>query len=650
MKLLPVRTAPFFAAGIILCSDGGIMAVIMVAAAAVLAAVAFCMYRKAFPSAAALCAGMAAVTMFISFVCQPILSYSGTEQELSVIVSSKYDYGGYAMYYADTTLGGHGTSVSFYYGNDLLEGDVLTGRFSLSDRVRSTTAQRICMSAAIEELHSIQRPEHSIIRTMAEFRRNLAAKVAEISDGDTAALTQGLLFGDTSGFSAKLRHAAKASGVMHFTAVSGSHFVIIMSVILAMAGGHRRFRAVLSAFCIPLAVLFFGADPTVLRAGIMLFICNLGPLIARSTDTLNSLCVSVLIMTVFTPYVMLDIGFQMSVMGVFGVSVAGPQCCRMVRSLIPKAPKAVKLILDSFLSSVCAVICIAPISVGAFGGISLVGAFATVVLTPVFTAALALGVMFAFTGLPFMLLPLGLMIKAAYHVILFFGSDSRLWLVLDFDGAGLIALLCMLSLTLAVTAPDSFLHGGMCVFGAGSAAAVALSLIITGYQHRVIFVSDGSSGAAVVCDRHEATVFLAGEGAELESRLADCLLSSGIYRLHSVIAPDLTPQGAQSILLLHDIYPLGELVTTQECSDRLSVTDKDVRMIDVCGFTISCAKSGDTDASADAVMYTGYKLSCPSYGDVRYPLYVSSRQNLLPENGINIFDEKLIIELRKAGE
>lgn len=657
LKLLPVRTAPFFGAGIILCAEGGVLAVILSLCAAVSAGAVFFLWRKGFASALALFLGMAVMTAFAAFVYEPILTYSDTVQRLECRITSRQQYSGYSLYHADTKIGGRSATIAFFSSEDWYEEDILTADFSLSDSgVRSYSgAGNVIIDGSIEQVINHERPEFGILRSIADFRRHLSAEVALIADEDAAALARGLLFGDTSDFSLKLRTSAKISGVMHFTSVSGAHFVIIMTILLQLIPDrNRRLRAATSIVCIPLAVMFFGAEPTVIRAGIMLLLCNFGPLLSRRSDTLNSLCVSVIAMTAFTPCVMLDIGFQMSVLGVFGAAVTGNYLSRMVRTYTYRLPKPVKLLIDGMVISAGATICIAPISVGVFGGISLTGVFATVALTPIFTAALILGVLFALTGLPALLVPLGVVIKAAYYVILFFGGDSRFWLVLNFDGAGYLALAGALFLTLAAIAPKKALHGGLTVFGVTSAAAVSLSILVTGTQRKLAFPSNGSSGAAVICMGHEAAVLISGSGAGLEGSLVSCLLDNGIYELKFIAAPDLSSAGAQSIGALCEIFPAEGLIspesTLPDILPQSKITPKRVSEIEADGLTIAAAKSGDDETAADIVLYHSYKLSEPPHGAEWLPLYVSSRQNIIPDGGINIYNEEFEIDLKQFGE
>ncbi len=651
LRLPPVRTAPFFAAGILLCAGGGVAAIVLTTAAALIAMLTLLYHKRMLPSMLALLLGMLSVSSYTAFVCRPLEDYGGTTQHLTLQITEQYKGNGYSYCECSTVIGGRKTTLSFYGDDGFSVGDVLEADVSLTAIAGRTGARERVLRGTIQEVCGHTTPDFSLRRAVSEFRRKLQQEISAYITGDSGALAQGLLFGDTSGFSAELYHAARVSGVVHFTAVSGSHFVIIMSVLLQLAGNYRRLRSAMALVCVPLAVMFFGSEPSVIRAGIMVFLCNCGPLFSRQSESINSLCVSVLIMTAFTPYVMLDIGFQMSVLGVFGVSVVGPRAVYIVRRHTGRLPKLIRLAIDAMTISACAVICIAPVSVSAFGGISLTGVFATLVLTPVFTFALTIAVIFAFTGLTPLLIPLDISMRAAMLIIKTFGCDSSFWLTLDYPVAGLLALTAAVALTASVVWYDERRDAGFAVFVVSMALAVGLSFISAADRRKIEFVSNGSSGAAVICIKNDATIVICGNGASLESELADSLLRNGIRSIRAIIAEGLDEKGARSLEILRSLYPIESVragyAAEQSLTARLNDTEissEGISRFAIDGITIACAKAGDSDISADIVMYYGYKKHEPPHS-AELPLYVSSRQEILPENGINIYDTPYAIKL-----
>lgn len=651
LKLIPVRAAPLFAVGILVYFAAGWYALLLLIAA--IPAVLITAKRKMLSVCAlALIAGLSSAVLYDCVIYKPVMSADSTTQQLVCRVTDVHDLGGYYHYTCDTEIYGRSAEIDFYSEQPLLLDDCFTADIALKTPPQVYYNKwRPVLSGNAENIRDIQRPTFSIIRVTDDFRAEIEQSFTRSMDGDILQLAQGTILGNTADFSLKLRHSARVSGVSHFFAVSGMHFAIIMTVLLELYGNRNaKKRAVTAILYIPLAVLFFGCEAGVLRAGIMMLLYSCGPLFCRKADTLNSLCIAVIAMTAFSPYVVLDIGFQMSVLGVFGVSVLGNRCCYLLHRRFPHIPVLLGKLADAIISSACAVICISPVSIGAFGGISLVGVFATVALTPFFTLALIFAVLFAVTRLEFFLIPISLLMKCANDIVLFFGQSNSAWLTMDHSGAAIIAAVFLLALCTAVFFSDKLRRYSLYIAAISAVLSLSLCANTAATRSKISFVSDGTDGAAIVCSGSEAVILICGSGGNITYALDDRLMRCGIRRITMIAAPDLTVNGAIELSDIADCYDVSAVCADAVACDMLSVMQPNISMqhndsaiLTVNGTTVSCAKSGDTSCIADVVLYYGYKKSVPK-NSAGIALYTSSRQNLLPENGINIYDE--IFELK----
>ncbi len=643
-----VRTVPFFVIGMLLSSAGSVLGLVVTIAAAIASVISLRIWREYFASVVSVYLGSLFVMLYIFVNIQPVLEADGTVQLLQCKVVSSYNYDSYSSSVCDTVINGRKARIEIYSDSSFDTGDMITAHIALKIAERRSPLNTV-FSGRVEEVVEIKPPVFSLTKAITDFREHLSKDILTNMNGRCAELANGLLFGNTSGFSTELWHASKVSGILHFTAVSGTHFVVIISTLLEVFKEYKRLRAAASLLIIPIAVIFFGSEPTVVRAGIMLFLCNCAPLFSREAVGINSLCISVALMILSSPCVIADIGFQMSVLGVFGVMVVGASVNRFVRKTFG-IPRALFPIVNIIVSSACATICIAPISAAFFGGVSMAGPFATVALTPFFALVLLMALLFAVTGFLPVVAVVNLLTEIMYEIILFFGSDSRVWLVMDFDRTGLLAFATALLLTLCVFSQKNYSY-----YAAGTVATILLAFLLScqsGCMRRKIdFVSDGSSGAAVVCIKDKAAIYIRGSGGGIGVQLTDSLLRNGIYRINIVVTENISDAGVEMLGQLSELYPVDEIVTgryaaqlKQRCPDSKIVEDE-VDKISVDGITIAGAKAGDTQCNADIVIYTGYKKSEPQYGAVLLPLYASSRQNYLPESGINIYDMDFEISL-----
>ena len=651
-----MRLAPFYGAGLLIAyhADTAAGIVLLAASAAVFGLLLLLKKREAL-CAFGMAAGAAAMLLVQALYFTPLESFCGSTVETEFTISEVLSSGGdNAVYLAETTLDGRSTQVRLSAEDCLRTGDTVTAQVTFRERAENeyyleNLSRGIMLSGSAQNLGEVRRVLNSPARVLQGLRDSLMSRVRLYIGGDESALAMAMLFGDSSEMSLKLREASCVSGVSHFTAVSGAHFAVVCAVLIQLLSGNKRkfVSATLSVLIIPLALLFFGASASVLRSAIMVFLCSSAPLFHRQTVTLNSLCAAFLVITAVNPPAVLDAGFQMSVLGVLGVS-AGDAVGRRLCELLPQ--RAIKLSVPVRAASVSAgaVVLTSPVSISCFGGISLLGAPVSPLIIPLFTAAMALVLVMGITGLPIIAAPLALVLRVMLRIILFFGEYRWLWLPMSFRGAALGAGVCA-ALFLAAAAMRGDNRRVLLKCFTGMSCFMLTMCLGTRYSKSCVdFVSDGTSGAAVVCVRSEAVVLISGNGNRLMPRLAECLRKNGAQRI--VLAADgLDYCGALAAAELAEIIPTEKIYTNEAAREVLSercgdvLADFSADSISVGEFVIAADKAGG-DVAADVVLYSGYLRKAPDNNAVM-AVYCSSKQNDLPENGTNIYDEKPLILL-----
>ena len=156
-------------------------------------------------------------------------------------------------------------------------------------------------------------------------------------------------------------------------------------------------------------------------------------------------------------------------------------------------------------------------------------------------------------------------------------------------------------------------------------------------RRRIDLVTDGRSGAAIICTRNEASVVVTGSGSGLRSKLFNEFLRCGITRVALVNAPQLSSNGMAVLEELSELFPMDEIRSPESDMPAADV-------ISVDGSTIACAKAGDVSVIADIVLYYGNTDGVPESSAV-LPVYISAWQQELPAGGVNIYNEPLRIKL-----
>ena len=155
----------------------------------------------------------------------------------------------------------------------------------------------------------------------------LARGVAPGLSGERRAVLEGIVLGEDEGLTPELRTSFRASGLYHLLAVSGQNVIFVAAGVLGLAWLLRvpRWLGEIGALAgIASYVLAVGAQPSVIRAGIAGALGSLAWLSARQRDRWHFLLVGALVLLAWSPYNLLDPGFQLSFAAVVAIFVAVP--------------------------------------------------------------------------------------------------------------------------------------------------------------------------------------------------------------------------------------------------------------------------------------------------------------------------------------
>lgn len=143
-----------------------------------------------------------------------------------------------------------------------------------------------------------------------------------------SSIAKALLIGYKVDLDKDLVQAYSNAGVVHLIAISGLHMGIIYGVLvwvfslLPVIKKSKPTRLVLIIFCLWLFALLTGASPSVLRAAVMFSFIVAGNAFNKKSSVYNSLAASAFLLLCFNPFILWDVGFQLSYLAVLGIVVA----------------------------------------------------------------------------------------------------------------------------------------------------------------------------------------------------------------------------------------------------------------------------------------------------------------------------------------
>jgi competence protein ComEC len=143
-----------------------------------------------------------------------------------------------------------------------------------------------------------------------------------------AALANALLIGYKVDLDKDLVQAYSNVGVVHLIAISGLHLALIYALLLWLT---RRIpfikklsiiRLILILFCLWFFSLLTGASASVLRSAVMFSFIATGMTVNKRSSIYNSLASSAFVLLCYDPFMLWDVGFQLSYLAVTGIVIA----------------------------------------------------------------------------------------------------------------------------------------------------------------------------------------------------------------------------------------------------------------------------------------------------------------------------------------
>lgn len=172
-----------------------------------------------------------------------------------------------------------------------------------------------------------------LIATSLKLRASFSASLEKhISEPTELAIAKALLLGNKNELDDDTKNTYAASGAMHVLAVSGLHVGIIYLIILfiynKLVPKNYQKEWMVAIIAVPLLwsyAFITGLSPSVLRAVTLFSIIAIGNSMNRRSSMVNMLAVSALLLLIYNPYLLMQVGFQLSYIAVLGIIFIYPQ-------------------------------------------------------------------------------------------------------------------------------------------------------------------------------------------------------------------------------------------------------------------------------------------------------------------------------------
>jgi len=152
----------------------------------------------------------------------------------------------------------------------------------------------------------------------------------KMHDPDAIAVASTLILGYKTDLSNDVLQAYSKTGTIHVLSVSGAHVAIIYLLMQWMLGFLNRYKygrhlkMMVMILLISYYAMLTGFSPAVCRAAVMIGMVIIGNTFVRHINMLNILAISALLLLLYNPFFITDVGFQLSYLSVAGLIVLQP--------------------------------------------------------------------------------------------------------------------------------------------------------------------------------------------------------------------------------------------------------------------------------------------------------------------------------------
>jgi competence protein ComEC len=290
----------------------------------------------------------------------------------------------------------------FHYGDHLrLRGKLKTPPenedFSYRDYLAAQHIHSYMSSAEVTVLPG--KGGNSISAVLYAIKEKSLDNIYRMFPDPESSLLAGILLGVDTGLTPELQQAFKNTGTAHIIAISGFNMSIIAGLFVIFFSrflGPRR-GAALAVLGIILYTILVGGGAAVVRAAIMGSLALFARQVGRRQFALNTLLAVALLMCLWNPLYIWDVGFQLSFFATLGLILYAEPFSQFANGIITKyfpastAERFAELFSEFVLLTLAAQLTTIPIMAYHFQRISLVSFIANPFILPAQPAVMILG-------------------------------------------------------------------------------------------------------------------------------------------------------------------------------------------------------------------------------------------------------------------
>ncbi len=213
------------------------------------------------------------------------------------------------------------------------------GGFNYKDYLKSIN---VYGTVKVDNMKVVEKDKgNPLIAFTKDISNSIKEKINSFMNSREAGMLIGILLGDDGSIEEDIEEAFKISSLSHVLAVSGMQVTYIISgmyVVFKSSLGKRKTKIIIIIILIFYTALT-GFSPSIVRASIMGILIMGAGLVYRKNDIWTSIFLSLLIMLVYNPFLITNVGLQLSYLGTIGIIVFNKTVFQILKNIKPKNKK-----------------------------------------------------------------------------------------------------------------------------------------------------------------------------------------------------------------------------------------------------------------------------------------------------------------------
>ena len=263
-------------------------------------------------------------------------------------------------------------SVPFKAGNP--------SQFDYGNYLRNYNTYAVFYADSFESLQKNLTFKERFMQGVNEYRENVIKMHSRYLKSPNLEILGGIVFGeDAVSPPQNIKQSFINSGLLHILAASGMNVAFIYAffyILMSLFRINYRLRVVSGMVMVVIYSLMTGLGASVIRATCMLLFVLTGKLIDRDAHSISLLSFVALLMLLYNPLWVNDVGFQLSFIVTFGILMMAPAFDKINN-------KFLDFILSAITIPIIAQFWVIPIQIFYFNNISLYSVFANIMSVPI---------------------------------------------------------------------------------------------------------------------------------------------------------------------------------------------------------------------------------------------------------------------------